>query len=229
MASANDRSSYINLYSHEDKADDAYKFMIENKQAKVFMEAKAPLEFPAPSGVYQFVKADDSVINLETRFASLENDGSVAANAADITQLQQDLAAEGIARQSADTSNSNSIVAETNARVIAVNGVAADHDLVTESNRAQAAEGVNAQAILDEQNARITAVGDERNRAEAAELALGVRIDNLISNLDPAAQDSLAELVQAYTAADSSLGNSITQALARITTLENQMAALTSQ
>ena len=227
MASANDRSSYINLYSHEDKADDAYKFMIENKQAKVFMEAKAPLEFSAPSGVYQFVKADDSVFNLETRFASLENDGSVAANAADITQLQQDLAAEGIARQSADTSNSNSIVAETNARVIAVNGVAAD--LVTESNRAQAAEGQNAQSILDEQNARITAVGDERNRAEAAELALGVRIDNVISNLDPAAQDSLAELVQAYTAADSSLGNSITQALARITTLENQMAALTSQ
>ena len=224
---ANDRSSYINLYSHEDKSDNAYKFMIENKQAKVFVDAKAPLEFSAPAGAYQFVKADDSVFNLESRFASLENDGSAATNAADIAQLQQDLAAEGVARQSADTTNANAIAAETAARTTAVNAVAAD--VVTENNRAQAAEGVNAQAIADEEAARITAVAAEQARAEAAEVALGVRIDNVLSNVDPAAQDSLAELLAAYQAADSSLGDSITAALARITDLENQFAALTSQ
>ena len=224
---ANDRSSYINLYSHEDKSDNAYKFMIENKQAKVFMEANAPLEFSAPAGVYQFVKADDSVFDLEGRFANLEGDGSAAANAADIDQLQQDLAAETVARQSADTTNSNAIAAETAARTTAVNAVAAD--VVTESNRAQAAEGVNAQAIADEEAARITAVANESARAQAAEAALGVRIDNVLSNVDPAAQDSLAELLAAYQAADSSLGDSITAALARITDLENQFAALTSQ
>ena len=46
MAS-NDRSSYINLYSFEDKSDDNFKFSIENKQAKLAVSSASPMEFDA--------------------------------------------------------------------------------------------------------------------------------------------------------------------------------------
>ena len=94
MASS-DRSSYINLYSFEDKSDNSYKFEIENKQAKVAVSAAAPLEFDATS--YSFVKATGA-FDLDSRFASLESATGVAGNAADIAQLQSDLAAEQVAR-----------------------------------------------------------------------------------------------------------------------------------
>ena len=222
MAS-NDRSSYINLYSFEDKSDNAFKFQIENKQAKVSVTSASPMEFDATS--YGFKKADDSVFDLESRFGALEGATGVADNAADIAQLQTDLAAESVARTSADTSNFNAITAEVNARVAAVQGVQDAVD--AEASTARAAESANASAISSEESARIAAVAAEAARAQAAEAALGVRIDNVLSNVDPAAQDSLAELLAAYTAADSSLGDSITAALARITTLEQQFAALT--
>ena len=143
----------------------------------------------------------------------------------DIAALQASLAAESNARQSADTSNSNAIVAETNARVAADGDLS--NDIAAEASIARAAEQVNSQAITQEISDRVSAVAAESARAQAAEAALGVRIDNVLSNVDPAAQDSLAELLAAYTAADSSLGDSITAALARISTLEAQVAALT--
>ena len=221
MAS-NDRSSYINLYSFEDKADDNFKFSIENKQAKLAVSSASPMEFDASS--YSFVKATGA-FDLDSRFAALEGASGVADNAADITQLQIDLAAEQVARTSGDTSNANSITAEVNARTAAVQGVQDNVD--AEASTARAAESANASAISSEESARIAGVAAEAARAQAAEAALGVRIDNVLSNVDPAAQDSLAELLAAYQAADNSLANSITSALARITTLENQIAALT--
>ena len=222
MASS-DRSSYINLYSVEDKSDNAYKFFIENKQAKVAVSSASPLEFAASS--YGFKKADDSVFDLESRFNSLEMDTGVADNAADISNLQSSLAAESNTRQSADTTNSNAIVAETDARVAADNNLSGE--IAAEAAVARAAEQANSASITQEISDRVSAVAAESARAQAAEAALGVRIDNVLSNVDPAAQDSLAELLAAYTAADSSLGDSITAALARISTLEAQVAALT--
>ena len=66
---------------------------------------------------YQFRKqSDDSVFNLETRFQGIEDDATGANNAAAISQLQIDLAAEQVARQSQDTTNANLISAETTAR-----------------------------------------------------------------------------------------------------------------
>ena len=121
MAAAQ-RSSYINLYSVEDLADDQYKYQIENKQAKIAMSGGAPVEFDFP--LYQYKKSDGSIFELEERFNSLETDNSAANNATNITQLQSDLAAEQVARQSADTSNSNLITAEVNDRVAAVSGAA---------------------------------------------------------------------------------------------------------
>jgi hypothetical protein len=50
----------------------------------------------------------------------------------------------------------------------------------------------------------------EKLRAEAAEAALGVRIDNVLENLDSAAIDSFTEVVTAFVDADSNLETSIT-------------------
>lgn len=53
-------------------------------------------------------------------------------------------------------------------------------------------------------------LSSEISRATAAEAALGTRIDNVLSNVDGAALDSLTEVVSAFQAADSSLNGAIT-------------------
>lgn len=223
MASTAQRSSYISLYSVEDVTDNSFKVQIENKQAKVAFVGAQPLEMDFASYTYKSPAGD---FNLETRFNALETDSTGSDNAAAITQLQSDLAAEAVSRQSADTSNSNLITAEVNNRVSAVQGVqdAVDAEAVT----ARAAESANASAISAEESARIAAVASESARAQAAEAALGVRIDNVLSNADPASLDSLSELLAAFQSADSSLGDSIAAALVRIQTLEDQVSELTS-
>jgi hypothetical protein len=54
--------------------------------------------------------------------------------------------------------------------------------------------------------------------AVAAEAALGVRIDNILSNVDPAALDSLTEVVQAFQDADSDIYEAIVNLANNITT-----------
>lgn len=53
-------------------------------------------------------------------------------------------------------------------------------------------------------------LSSEISRATAAEAALGTRIDNVLSNVDGAALDSLTEIVSAFQAADSNLNGAIT-------------------
>jgi hypothetical protein len=53
-------------------------------------------------------------------------------------------------------------------------------------------------------------LSSEITRATAAEAALGTRIDNVLSNVDGAALDSLSEVVSAFQSADSSLNGAIT-------------------
>lgn len=223
MASTAQRSSYINLYSVEDVTDNDYKAFIENKQAKIKFKGQSNVEFDFPA--YKYVKADDSVFDLESRFSALENDNSSATNASAITQLQSDLASEIVSRQSGDTANGNLISAEVTNRTTAVQGVQSNVD--AEAVTARAAEASNLAAIQAEEAARITAVAAEAARAQAAEAALGVRIDNVLSNADPASLDSLSELLTAFQSADSTLQGSISGALARILVLEQRLDELT--
>ena len=53
-------------------------------------------------------------------------------------------------------------------------------------------------------------LSSEISRATAAEAALGTRIDNVLSNVDGSALDSLTEVVSAFQAADSNLNGAIT-------------------
>lgn len=50
----------------------------------------------------------------------------------------------------------------------------------------------------------------EAQDRQDADSALGVRIDNILSNVDPASLDSLSEVVQAFEQADQNLNNAIT-------------------
>jgi hypothetical protein len=67
-----------------------------------------------------------------------------------------------------------------------------------------------AAALSTEISNRTSAISAEASRATAAEAALGTRIDNVLSNVDGAALDSLTEVVTAFQAADSNLNGAIT-------------------
>ena len=221
---ASQRSSNLNLYAIEDKSVDANKFDIETTNSDVKFEAAQAMKMKFAS--YEFYEGA-TYFDLSSRFSALENDTSGSDNAAAITQLQSDLAAEAVSRQSADTANSNSITAEVSARTTAVQAVQDALDVQEakqESDRA-ASDAAIAQEVSDRQ----TAVSAEQQRAEAAEAALGVRIDNVIGASQPENLDSLAELLTAFQNADSSLSDSIAAALVRLTAVEQQLAALTAE
>jgi len=55
-----------------------------------------------------------------------------------------------------------------------------------------------------------TNLASEVTRATAAEAALGTRIDNVLSNVDPETVDSFTEVVAAFEAADDNLNGAIT-------------------
>ena len=222
MAASN-RVSNINLYAVEDKNDNDKKFEIEATNADVKFEAAQDAKFKFSS--YGFYDGA-AYFDLNSRFASLENSTTGSDNAAAIAQLQVDLAAEAVSRQSADTQNSNSITAEVSARTTAVQAV--QDALDTQEAKQESDRAASDAAISQEVSDRQSAVSSEQARAEAAEAALGVRIDNVIGASQPEALDSLKELVEAYTAADSSLGDSIAAALVRIQALEDKFDELTA-
>ena len=221
MAAAN-RVSNLNLYSNEDKLDDTKRFSVEVTSSDVQFEGAQAGKFDFES--YQF-KEGATYFNLASRFSSLETDTTGSDNAAAITQLQADLASETVARTAADTTLTNSISAEVSARATAVQAV---QDALDTQEAKQESERASSDAAIA-QEAVDRAAGDsaEEARAMAAEAALGLRIDNVISNADPASLDSLSELLTAYQAADSSLGDSIAAALVRIQALEDKIAELT--
>ena len=222
MASA--RSSQINLYAVEDKSDDDKKFDIETTNADVKFEAAQAMKMKFSS--YEFYEGA-AYFDLGSRFSALESSTVGADNSAAIAQLQADLAAESTSRLSADTANSNSITAEVSARTTAIQQVqnALDVQEAKQESEKTASDAAIAQEVSDRQ----AAVTAEQQRAELAEQALGTRIDNIISNTDPASLDSLSELLTAFQSADSSLSDSIAAALVRLTAVEDQLAALTAE
>ena len=215
-----DRSSFLHLYSSEDKVDDDYKVSISNNQAQVKWAAaaagaqKIQLDFSS----YEFRKADDSYFSLESRFGSLETDTTGADNAAAITALQNDLAAEATSRLSGDTTNGNAISAEVVARTDADGVVQADVD--GNETDGDAATLLVQQNVDAEAAARVAAVAAEASRAGTAEASLQSQISALLSNTDATALNSLAELVTAFESADSSISGVLSALSARVAAAE---------
>jgi hypothetical protein len=166
-------------------------------------------------------KANATAITNEVaaRTLAVSNEAAAreAADTAEATARTSAIATETAARTAADT-------AEATARANADSAIQSELDdtqtgagLGTDGTYSAHATGVshigaatslhNADKLLD------AALVAETTRATNAEVALGVRIDEVISNTDPAALDSLSELVTAFQNADSSLSDSITATL----------------
>jgi len=117
--------------------------------------------------------------------------------------LTSNLAAEVTRAQTAEAANATAIDAEK------ARAEAAEEGLDTlikaeESARIAAVDALDA-AYKAADAVHTAAIAAEETRAQAAEAALGVRIDNVLSNTDEVALNSLAELVDAFQAADSDL------------------------
>ena len=158
---------------------------------------------------------------LEGRIDTLEVDPVTKSyvDSADST-LQTNINNEASARQSADTTLQNNINAEATARQNADTALdvrldVLEADPVTKTyvdnvkSTLESADTVLQGDLATEVSARQAAVSAEEAARIAADALLGTRIDNILNNTDPAALDSLAEVVAAFQAADSNLNNAI--------------------
>ena len=182
--------------------------------------------------------ADKAVINTKLDESAVQGQSTLTGmtNPADCFTLLYDVGSDSLKKIATDDffgSFSTDDLAEgdalyfTDAR--AQDAVAQDiADAVTvETNRASAAEALLQNAIDAEEAARIakdnaqdTALAGEVSRAtgeegrieseyKAADAALSLRIDNIISNVDEVALNSLAEIVEAFQDADDVLSASV--------------------
>ena len=220
------KSSYIQLYDDESKHDD-YKFQIENKQAKLLLkDFKGDRNMEFEAAAYKFKYGSGQEFDLKARFDSVEAevdalqaDTGVATNAAAI-------AAEIVDRTAADTALQNQITAEVSARASAVQAV--QDALDVQEAKQVADDSAQTAALASEASARAAAVTAEENRAVAAEASLQSQITNILSNSDPAALDSLAEIVSHISAEDATLAASIASLQSQVTALQAKVDELTN-
>ena len=217
------RSDTLYLYAAEDVLDNNYQFSVKNTQAKMEFTSAVQMEFDS-GGSYLYKKSDDTTFDLETRFGAAESDISTnnTAHSTSITALQSDLAAEANSRAAADTTNSNATSAEVAARVVNcdTNEAKTDQEVL---DRASADTAIST-ALTTEVSDRTTAVAAEAAIARAAETALSNQISSILSNSDPAAIDSLSEVVAAYTSGDTTLATQASDMLTRLQVIENILA-----
>ena len=153
-----------------------------------------------------------NIDNVDSDIANVA--GKVSQNETDISTLQTDLGSEVSARSTADTQLATDIGAETTRATTAEAALA--QDIADEANaRAAAISLLSAGTdsdVLSERVERIATDSDlqdqidaEVSRATSEESRIEAKIDNVISNTDPAALDSLTEIVNAYQEADSDI------------------------
>ena len=131
------------------------------------------------------------------------------------------------------TSNDNDIAAlQSRAGTIEAD-YATQASLNTEISRASSAEAVNAAAISDEQTrataaeqSNAAAITQEILDRQSADAVLQSQIDFIEENTDPAALDSLTEIVSAFQSADSSTLGVVNSNTGRISALESGVVAI---
>jgi hypothetical protein len=126
----------------------------------------------------------------------------------DLANLQQADAAELVRAQAAELVLTNAVAAEATtaraAELVLTNNLSSEVTRATAAEAAELARATAAETVLQ------TNITNEEAARIAGDLALGVRIDNALSNIDPTALDSLTEIVSAFQAADSTLNGAIT-------------------
>lgn len=128
-------------------------------------------------------------------------------------QLQTNINSEALARTNADNTLQSNLDAEALARTNADNTLQSNVD--AEALRATNAEQQIVSDLSQETSDRIT-----------ADNQINSRIDFIQSNMDPAALDSLAEIVSAFQSADNDINNAITSLTNTLTTrIDNEEIA----
>lgn len=127
---------------------------------------------------------------------AIETDASSATNAAAISQLQTDLAAEAVSRQAADTSNSNAISAEIAARVAAVQGV--QDALDVQEAKQETDKAAHEAAIAQEVSDRQAAVAAEAASRATDVAGLQGQISAILGGALAENLNSLSEVITAY-------------------------------
>ena len=213
MASAA-RSSNVNLYAFEDKADNDKKFEIEASNLDVKFEAAQDCKFKFASyGFYQGAAYYD----LETRFGAIESDPASTDNAMAIAGLQADLATEQNSRVAGDLTRENATNAEIAARVAADSALQTALD--TQEAKQESEKVATDASVVQEVSDRQAAVSAEAASRAADVAGLQSQISNILSNASPGVIDSISELLSAVNAEDASL-------LAQIAALQSDVAAL---
>ena len=141
-------------------------------------------------------EAESDIIAIENAATALTGRVSTLESglAAEITARTAAVSAEQTRAEAAESALADDIASETSAREAAI------------SAEVTAREA----AVSAEATARAAAISAETTAREAAISAVNTRVDNVLSNIDPVALDSLTEVVSAFQSADSSLTDAIT-------------------
>lgn len=142
--------------------------------------------------------------------SSAINNEQIRAQAAEAT-LTTNLAAEVTSRQEADSELQSSINSEASTARSAESANASA--IAAEEARAQGVEAALQTAITNEGTARQAAVAGEAASRAAAIATLQGSVNDILSNTDADALDSLSEIVEAFQGADATLTEAITSAL----------------
>jgi len=151
------------------------------------------------------------------------NDTDIASNASAISAEETRATAAESGLQSQITSNDADIAA-LQTRAGTIEGKDADQDVAIAANAsAIAAETLRAQTAESGISSDLAA---EVSRAQGAEAALQSSIDFVKQNTDPAALDSLTEIVAAFQAADGSITSVVSSNTTRISALEGSVTGI---
>jgi len=175
--------------------------------------AAAPAVTALQTDLASEVSARETAISTEqtARAAAVtaEETRALAAEA----QIATDLATEVSARELAISTEQAARAAAVSAEETRATGVEAQlrSDLTSEiANRET--------AVSSEATARETAISAERSARESAVSSLNTRVDNVLSNVDEVALNSLTEIVAEFQSADQSLNGAITSLAASAST-----------
>ena len=131
---------------------------------------------------------------------------------------------KNVPARSSNSPSENATNAEIAARVSADQALqtALDTQEAKQESDRQASDAAIAQEVQD----RTQAVAAEAAARQAAIQGVQNQIASILSNSDPAAIDSLTELVQAYEAGDQTVAAQVSGALTRIAAIEAVLNAL---
>jgi hypothetical protein len=195
----------------------------------------------APLKAYADQKKSELITEIEAVESDLADEvtNRIAADALNLTQANSYsdqkksevvslIEAETSARVSGDSSTLTSANSYTDSKhseaISEVESVEASLDQeISDRIAGDSSTLSSANSYADQKKSEVvSSLNSEISRATAAEAALGVRIDNVLSNIDPAALDSLSEVVAAFQNADSDLNSAISTLASDLTDDLNQ-------